>query len=175
MTGRFGARLLFWYVSCDHAAGKARGNLRWGEGMSEAARDEEKAPWHLWVVGILSLLWNGAGAFVIWSAQAGRWRLSADEAAYYAAQPLWLVLSTDVALASAIGAAIGLLLRRQWAVWLFEVSLVLILVNNIYEIVAGTSRALVNQGAMIVTIVIAILAVAQLMYAAPMQRRDVLR
>ena len=23
-----------------------------------------KTPWHLWLVGVLSLLWNGVGAFV---------------------------------------------------------------------------------------------------------------
>ena len=49
-----------------------------------------RTPWHIWVVGILALLWNASGAYTIMSAQAGRLPgLDADEAAYYAAQPNW--------------------------------------------------------------------------------------
>ena len=86
-------------------------------------------------------------------AQMGRLpNISADEAAYYAAQPLWLVISTDIATVAPFAAGVMLLLHSRLAVWFFAVSLALILVNNVYELVAGTSRALVNQGAMIVTI-----------------------
>ena len=54
-------------------------------------------------------------------------------------------------------------------------SLALILVNNIYELVAGTSRALVNPGAMIVTIIIVVIAILQLVYSNAMKKRGVLR
>ena len=47
-----------------------------------------KAPWHLWVVGLLSLLWNASGAYTIMSAQSGAaMDMDASEIAYYAAQP----------------------------------------------------------------------------------------
>jgi len=53
---------------------------------------ERKAPWHLWLVAIVALLWNGAGAYTIMMAQAGRlYDLEPGEAAYYAAQPVWFV------------------------------------------------------------------------------------
>jgi hypothetical protein len=134
-----------------------------------------KTPWHVWVVGILSLLWNGSGAYTIMLAQAGRLpNISADEAAYYAAQPLWFVISTDIALVAAIAAAIALLLRRQIAVWLFAISLIAIFVNNTYELATGTSRMLVDRGALVVTCIIAILAVLQLVYAMAMKKRAVL-
>ena len=58
------------------------------------------------VVGALALLWNGAGAYTIMMAQAGKLAdISAEEAAYYAAQaihkpvttwPDWLVLNLPV-------------------------------------------------------------------------------
>ena len=63
-----------------------------------------KAPWHLWLVGVLALLWNGSGAYTIFMAQAGRLSVSPDEAAYYAAQAAWFVVLTDAALVSAIAA-----------------------------------------------------------------------
>lgn len=56
-----------------------------------------RTPWHLWLVGVLSLLWNLSGAITIWLAQAGRLPdISAAEAAYYAAQPLPFVIVTGV-------------------------------------------------------------------------------
>ena len=100
--------------------------------------------------------------------------LTPDEAAYYAAQPLWFVVTTDIALVSALAAAIALLLRSRMAVWLFALSLVLILFNNVYDLIAGTSRVLVSQGALIVTLIIAVIAVLQLLYAVAMKKRAVL-
>lgn len=135
-----------------------------------------KTPWHLWVVGILTLLWNGSGAATIMLAQGGRMpNLSPDEAAYYAAQPTWFVIATDIALVSAIAAGVALLRRSRTAVWFFGLSLALILFNNAYELVAGTSRMLVTRGALIVTIVIAVIAILQLVYAAAMKTRGILR
>jgi hypothetical protein len=132
-------------------------------------------PWHLWVVAVLTLLWNGLGAVTIALAQAGRLSgLSADEAAYYAAQPLWLMISTNIATFAPLAAAVVLLVRSRLAVWLFGVSLALVLVNNVYDLTAGTSRMLANQGALIVTIIIAVIAVLQLVYANAMKKRSVL-
>jgi len=137
---------------------------------------ERKTPWHLWAVAILTLLWNGSGAVTIAMAQAGRLpNISAEEAAYYAAQPLWLVISTSIATLAPVAAGIALLLRSQVAGLLFMVSLDLILLNNIYELAVGVSRALVNPGAMVVTIIIAVIAVLQFVYSRAMKKRGVLR
>ena len=133
-------------------------------------------PWHLWTVAILTLLWNGSGAVTILLAQAGKLTgISADEAAYYAAQPFWLVLSTNIATLAPVAAGIALLLRNQVAVWLFGVSLTLILANNVYELATGVSRSLANQGALIVTCIIVVIAILQLVYANAMKKRGILR
>ena len=135
-----------------------------------------KTPWHLWAVAVLTLLWDGSGAYTIMMAQAGKLStLTPDEAAYYAAQPSWFVIATDIALVSALAAAIALLLRRRIAVWLFALSLVAILFNDVYELASGTSRVFVSQGALIVTVIIAVIAVLQLLYAVAMRKRAVLK
>lgn len=144
--------------------------------MTTIDGQERRSPWHLWAVAVLTLLWNGSGAVTILLAQMGRLPgISADEAAYYALQPLWFVISTDVATFAPIAAAVALLVRNQLAVWLFALSLALILINNVYELIAGTSRALVNQGALIVTIVIVVIAILQVFYSNAMKKRGVLR
>ena len=137
---------------------------------------DRKTPWHVWAVAVLTLLWNGSGAYTIMMAQAGRLPgLSADEAAYYAAQPVWFVVATDIALLSALAAGVALLFRRATAVWLFALTVAAILVNNSYELAAGTSRVLVSQGALVVTAIIAVIAVLQLIYAWTMKKRAVLK
>jgi hypothetical protein len=144
--------------------------------MSTVAVPAATRPWHLWVVGILTLLWNGSGAVTILMAQMGRLPdISADEAAYYAAQPTWNVILTNIATFAPVLAGIALLLRSQRAVWLFALSLALILALDVYELVVGTSRALANQGALIVTVIIAVIAVLQLVYSTAMKKRGVLR
>jgi hypothetical protein len=109
-------------------------------------------------------------------AQAGRlYDLEPGEAAYYAAQPVWFVVLTDIALAAAIAAALALLWRRSMAVWLFALSLGAIVVTNGYEFAAGTSRAFESRGARVVTIIIVLIAICELGYAWTMNRRAVLR
>jgi hypothetical protein len=159
---------------CD-VASKAKTNNK-GETMSAVSIADRKTPWHVWVVGALTLLWNGSGAYTIMMAQAGRLAgLSADEAAYYAAQPVWFVVTTDIALLSAVAAGVALLLRSSLAAWLFALSFAAILVTNSYELAAGTARVLVSRGALIVTAIIVVLAFLQLVYAWSMKKRAVLR
>ena len=137
---------------------------------------ERNAPWHLWLVAVVALLWNGAGAYTILMAQAGRlYDLEPGEAAYYAAQPIWFVTVTDVALFAAIGAALALLFRKRMSVWMFALSLSAIVITNGYELAAGTSRVLLSGAALGVTIFIVLLAILQLAYAWAMTRRAVLK
>ena len=133
-----------------------------------------KTPWHVWVVGILSLLWDGSGAYTIVSAQHQAIALKPDEAAYYAAQAPWFVVLVDIGLATAVLGAIALLLRKRWAVWLFAISLALILFGDCYDLAMGTSRAYANNVAAAVTLLIAVLAALQLYYANAMAKRGVL-
>ena len=147
--------------------------------MSDIAIEQSaprKAPWHLWVVGTLSLLWNTSGAYTIMSAQSGAiMDMDPPEVAYYAAQAPWFVAVTDLVLICAILAAIALLLRSRWAVHLYGLSIAGIVVTSIYDIAAGTALLLQDQGWLILSCVTTGLAVAQLLYAIAMRSRGVLR
>lgn len=142
---------------------------------TERAAAASGAPWHLWVVGVLALLWNGSGTVTILMAQMGMLaNLSEEEAAYYAAQPLWLAILVDIALFTSIAAAIALLMRHRVAVTLFGVSLVAIFITDVWELVTGTGQMLASTGAMIVTALIFVIAVLELVYARAMKSRGVL-
>jgi hypothetical protein len=146
--------------------------------MSDLAMEQTRpsAPWHLWVVGVLAVLWNGSGAAVIMAAQYRFYPgLPADEAAYYAAQDPWFVAVTDLALLGGVLGGVALLLRSRWPAPLFALSLVAIIITNGYDLAAGTSRMFNNTGTVVTTCLIWILAILQLWYAAAMRGRGVLR
>lgn len=132
--------------------------------------------WHLWVVAILTLVWNGSGAVTILMAQTGS-RLDMDphEIAYYANRPIWFVLATDLATVLPIAAAAALLRRNRAAVWLFALALAAMVFTNIYDVAAGTSLTLGDQGWRNLTIVLVVIALLQLAYAWAMRKRGVLR
>jgi cell division protein FtsW (lipid II flippase) len=135
-----------------------------------------KVPWHLWVVGVLSLLWNASGAYVIISAQSGaQMDMDANEVAYYAAQAPWFVLVTDVALIAAMLGALMLLLRNRWAVHFYALSIAAIVVTAAYDIAQGTALLLHDQGWLMQSCLTSGLAVAQLVYAVMVRKRGLLR
>ena len=135
-----------------------------------------RAPWHLWAVAILTLFWNGAGAVTILLAQTGsRLDMDAREVAYYANQPLWFVLATNFATLLPIAAAVALLLRSRSAAWLFALALAAIVFTNAYDVAAGTSLTLSDQGWRNLTIMLVIIALLQFGYAWMFRQRGVVR
>ena len=140
------------------------------------AASSRSTPWHLWVVAVLTLFWNGSGAVTIAMAQMGNpLDMDPNEVAYYANQPLWLVLATDLALVLPIAAGVALLLRSRSAAWLFALALAALVVTNAYDVAAGTSLALVDQGWRTLEIVLVAIALLQFAYARTMKKRGVLR
>jgi len=136
----------------------------------------QKTPWHLWVVGVLALLWFAAGAYTFFMALQGRLPdMDPEEAAYYANLRILQIALLGVNTISGVVAALVLLLRSKLSTWLFAVSLVGIIVLNTAELITGDSRMLVDRGALIATIVIFAIAVLLVVYASRMTKRGVLR
>jgi mannose/fructose/N-acetylgalactosamine-specific phosphotransferase system component IID len=128
------------------------------------------------MVGGLAVLWYVSGAYTIQMAQLGLLPdLAPDEAAYYAAKPIWFEIATGIATYGSLLGAILLLLRRRFAVRLFGVALAFIVFTNAIEFADGTSRSYVNTGAATVNAIIAATAVLMVFYALAMRRRGVLR
>ncbi len=142
----------------------------------ETEHHRQKTPWHLWVVGTAAFLWYAMGAATIQLAQLAMLPgLDAGEIAYYAAKPVWLVAATAIGTYGSVLGSILLLLRSRAADVVFGLSLAGILAGNIVELVNGTSRAYANEGAALVTLIVAVGALAVWCYAYAMVRAGVLR
>jgi hypothetical protein len=94
------------------------------------------APWHLWLVGLLILVWNAASCYshVMTLAQDDGYfraaRVTPEIAAYFAAVPAWYVVAWTIGVWGGLLAAVGLLIRKSWAVWWFAVSQLAMAVNS---------------------------------------------
>ena len=142
-----------------------------------------KTPWHLWLVGVLSLLWNGFGAFdFIQTTTRGDAYMRAagfDDAmvAYYEAMPGWMYAPWTLGVWGAVIGSVLLLLRRRWAVPAFGLSLLGALISLIYgKLIDPPPPAPPELAAMSwMPIIILLIAVLLFGYAFNMRKRGVLR
>ena len=72
--------------------------------MSEAAAGPQRAPWHLWAVGIVGLLWSGMGAFDYLMTQTENEsymaQFSPEQLEFFYGFPTWTVAFWAIAVSS---------------------------------------------------------------------------
>ena len=96
-------------------------------------------PTHLWVVGILSLLWNAYGAYDYTMSHIGGLEyfesmgLDAEAFAWFNALPTWSVAAWAVGVWGSVLGSILLLLRSRHAATAFLVSLVSAVLSFVYQ------------------------------------------
>ena len=139
-----------------------------------------KTPWHLWVVGVLALLWNSFGCVDYtmtqtrqdeWFAQMG---MTAAQLEYFNAMPAWTHAAWAIGVWGGALGAILLLLRRKWAMPVFVVSFLGWLAGAVYAF--GLSDGMQAMGSMWpMQIVIGGACLFFIWYARMMSRKGVLR
>lgn len=148
---------------------------------SAAART---TPWHLWAVGVVSLLWNAFGATDYTMSQlrnrdylgsaAESMGITADQMiAYINGFPAWMHAFWALGVWGALVGSILLLLRKRQAVWAFGLSLLGLAVTQFYQ--ALTPQPDWVQSALVMNLVIWSIATFLLIYAVSMKNKGVLR
>jgi hypothetical protein len=140
-----------------------------------------RTPWHLWVVGILSLLWNAGGAYDYLMTQLGNEAylamLTEPQRAMLAQRPVWFDAVWAIGIWGSVAGSLLLLLRSRLAVWAFALSfggLVLAAVWQ-YGIVSPSALEVSGIGSAVFSAVIAVVIVLLWVYARAMAARGVLR
>jgi len=143
---------------------------------------EGKTPWHIWVVGVVSLLWNAFGAYdFVMSTTQGEayWRASGMTQPmidYYNAMPAWMYGPWVIGVWGAVIGSILLLVRRKWAVQAFALSLLGAAISLIYGLVNPMPDLPPAMAAMsVMPWVIVVIAALLLWYAWSMGKKGVLR
>jgi hypothetical protein len=138
-----------------------------------------KTPLHLWIVGLIALLWNAMGAFD-YSATELRLefymsQFTQEQLDYFYGFPAWVIAAWAIAVWSSLLGSIGLLLRKRWAVPLFGIALLGLAVTTLYNAVLSNGFEIMGDGAAAFTAVIWVIAVLLLLYSLKMAGRGVLR
>jgi hypothetical protein len=138
-----------------------------------------RTPKHLWVIGGLALPWNSVGAFDYLMTQtqneAYMGQFTPEQLEYFYSFPPWLVSFWALAVWGGVLGSILLLFRKKWAVPVFLVSLVSMVVTSFYNF--GFTDGLERMGTVgaIFSAVIFVIAVGLWLYARAMAERGVLR
>jgi hypothetical protein len=138
-----------------------------------------RTPWHLWVVGVIALLWNAIGAFdYVMTETKNAVYMSAftpEQLAFFYGFPAWVVAAWAIAVWGGVLGALLLLLRRRLAVWVFLASLVAMVVTTFHNYVLSNGLEIFRDaGSRGFTAVIFAIALGLFLYARAMHKRGVL-
>lgn len=150
--------------------------------MADMTTPAAKAPWHLWTVGVLSLLWNAMGAldFTMTQAHNEAWmkQFTPEQLAYFYGFPAWIVLAWGVATWGGVVGSVLLLLRQKLAVQVNLAVVAGMAVTFVHNFVLTDGLKVMGgegKGPLVFTAVIVLIGVLLLVYARAMRKRGVLR
>lgn len=137
-----------------------------------------KPPWHLWLVALMSLLWNAQGCFVYWMTVT-------RDAAYLApfppemidwldAAPDWAIVAWGLGVFAALGGSLLLLGRSKLAVFAFAASLLGLAGSQFHQWTNDAPESMTNTGSMVLAAAFWAVSIGLLCYARAMRRRGVL-
>ena len=138
-------------------------------------------PWHLWVVAILALLWNSIGCldFLMTQTENAAYfesaGFTAEQMSFFTAFPFWAVLLWGLAVFSPVAGVICLLLKKRLAVEVYILGLITYVTAMIRQYGFTEFTELFPETTYpVFSVIIFIIALAQLLYACAMKSRGVL-
>ncbi|MGA9574261.1 MAG: hypothetical protein WBS20_09975 [Lysobacterales bacterium] len=139
-----------------------------------------KTPWHLWVVGIVGLLWNSMGAmdYIMTETrnEAYMGAFTPEQLEFFYALPVWTVAAWAIAVWGGVLGTLLLLLRKGFAVPVFLVSLIAMVLTAIHNY--GLSNGLEVIGdtfSLVFTAIIFLASLGLYLYSRAMKQRGVLK
>lgn len=132
-------------------------------------------PKRFWIIAVLALLWNllGLAMFVMQVTMTPETLAAMPDAqrAVVEATPPWLDAVFGVAVASGVLGAVGLLLRRRWAVAMFALSLAAVLLQVLGGYLVTPAWSTSGPAGLTLPALLIAIAIALLGYARTAARR----
>lgn len=133
-------------------------------------------PWHLWLIGGLTVLWNGFGAVdftgTVTHFEPYMGNFPQEMMDYWYSMPMWMFALWGVGTWGGFLGSALLLLRKKMAVIFFGASLIAVVISTIAGLVNPPPADMQNSG---LTFFILAVAAGLLFYAMRMQKAGVLR
>ena len=147
----------------------------------ERTLSRHTTPVHLWIVGIVSLLWNSFGCYdyamtkLDPAGYLGSMGLSQAAMDYMTGLPAWLTAFWALGVWGSLAGSLLLLARSRHAVTAFAASLTGFVVSQVAEAILPRPAGIMSPAMYVVTGVIAVALLAQLLYARRQAANGVLR
>jgi len=147
--------------------------------MSDTNRvAEQSAPWHLWVVGVVGLLWNLVGAYdyLMTETQNASYmaKFTPEQLEFFYGFPTWVVATWAIAVWGGVLGAVLLLLRKRLAAPVFLVSFLAMVVTAIHNFVLSDGLAVMGAAGVAFSAAIFAIALGLWLYARAMAGKGVL-
>ena len=147
--------------------------------MESTVAPRAQTPWHLWAVGVVSLCWNGFGAYdyLMTVTHDANWLANVPPAAIAIvdAFPAWAVAAWAAGVWVSVLGSLLLLIRSRFAAGAFLVSLVGAVVSYAYQATTALPATMGGATYWIMPAVIVVAIVLQWLYAQRMTKAGVLR
>jgi len=137
-------------------------------------------PMHLWIVGVLSLLWNAMGGFDYTMTQTQNAEYMAnftpEQLEFFYGVPTWFVACWAVAVWGGVLGSLLLLMRKKLAVTVFGFSVVSMIATTVYSYGIADGMKVMGEGAALAfSAAIFIIAVFLFIYSRKLSDGGVLR
>ena len=145
---------------------------------------QSRTPMHLWIVGILSLLWNCFGGYDYVMTRMRNMEYLGSMGvdpnamlAYIDAYPIYAQIGWGLGVWAALIGSVLLLMRHRWAVMAFALSLVGMALSFGYMYLMAPPMPGAAEAGMMqyMPLIIVVLGIAQFFYARAMEKAGVLR
>lgn len=132
-------------------------------------RERKKAPIWFWVISVIALLWNlaGAGAYLQHALMTldDLAQLPQGERLLYESQPSWVTAAFAIAVWGGTLGCIALLLQKKWAKPVLLFSLLGVLVQMAHSFFLTNSLEVYGPGAVVMPIMVLIISIALIFFA----------
>ncbi|MGD9548522.1 MAG: hypothetical protein AB7V45_13395 [Candidatus Krumholzibacteriia bacterium] len=140
--------------------------------------NQTRIPVHVWIVGVVTLLWNLMGAYDYLMTQtrneAYMAKFTPEQLDYFYGFPVWVEAFWALAVWGSLLGSVLILLRKGLAAPVLLVSFVCMVVTAIYNFGLSDGMKIMGTGGFVFTVVIFLVALGLWLYARAMKRRGVL-
>ena len=144
----------------------------------EAVPAPSRKPWHLWLVGILGLLWNAIGAWDYLATQTRNEsymsQFTPEQLEYFYGFPAWLVAFWAIAVWGGVVGAALLLLGKRSAAPVLLASFVAMVVTSIHNFGLSNGAEVMGSMGLVFSALIFLFALGMWLYARAQAGRGVL-
>lgn len=144
----------------------------------DATGPAQRTPWHLWLVGILGLLWDSMGAFDYFMTQTQNAsymsRFTPEQLEFFYGFPTWVVTFWALAVWGGVLGTLLLLLRKRLAVPVLLVSFLAMTVTAVHNFLLSNGLEVMGGVGLVFSVLIFVFALGLWLYARAMAQRHVL-